>query len=63
MIGLSFKKVTFWIWLSALVLVSACSTGSWWKAKPISQMTPAELEERDIEFWPMWKELHGGDRL
>ena len=62
MAGLPFKKVTFWIWLSASLLVAACSTGSWWKGKPTSQMTPAELEEQDPEFWPMWKHMHE-DRL
>ena len=30
--------------------------------KPTSQMTPAELEEQDPEFWPMWKHMHE-DRL
>ena len=57
-----FKEVTFWICLSALLLVAACSTGSWWKGKPTSQMTPTELEEQDPEFWPMWKSMHE-DRL
>ncbi len=63
MTGLLFKKFTFWIWLSGLVLVAACSsTQPWWKGKPITQMTPAELEEQDPELWPMWKNLHE-DRL
>jgi hypothetical protein len=62
MAGLLFKKVMFWISLSAVLLAAACSTGSWWKCKPTSQMTPAELEEQDPEFWPMWKHMHE-DRL
>jgi hypothetical protein len=60
MAGLTFKKLTFWIWLSALLLVAACSsTQPWWKGKPTSQMTPAELEEQDPTFWKMWGSLHG----
>jgi hypothetical protein len=33
--------------------------GSWWKGKPTSQMTSAELEEQDPEFWRMWEDLRG----
>ena len=59
-----FKKAVCWIFLgSLLLLVAACtSTEPWWKGKPVSQMTPVELEEQDIEFWPMWKNMHE-DRL
>jgi hypothetical protein len=62
--GLSFKKAVCWIFLGSLLLaVAACSTTQpWWKGKPITQMTPAELEEQDPEFWPMWKNMHE-DRL
>jgi hypothetical protein len=60
MAGLIFKKVTFWIWLTALLLVAACSsTQPWWKGKPTSQMTPAELEEQDPMFWRDWGSAHG----
>jgi hypothetical protein len=64
MAGLPFKKAVCWIFLGGLLLVvTACtSTEPWWKGKPTSQMTPAELEEQDPEFWPMWKNLHE-DRL
>jgi hypothetical protein len=60
MIGMSFKKAVCLIFLAGLsLMVAACaSTEPWWKGKPISEMTPAELEEQDIEFWPMWKNLH-----
>jgi outer membrane biogenesis lipoprotein LolB len=56
---------------SALLLVAACTTAEslgkakpvstepWWQGKPRSQMTPAELEEQDPEFWNMWRNLHG----
>jgi hypothetical protein len=61
---LPFKRSLCWIFLLGLLLViAACtSTEPWWKAKPASQMTPAEIEEQDIEFWPMWKSMHE-DRL
>jgi hypothetical protein len=39
--------------------VACTSTEPWWKGKPPSQMTPAEQEEQDPEFWPMWMRLHG----
>jgi hypothetical protein len=59
-ICLLFKKVMFWICLSALVLMAACSsTQPWWKGKPTSQMTPAELEEQDPMFWRDWGSAHG----
>jgi hypothetical protein len=56
-----FKKAVCWIFLGVLLLVvTACtSTEPWWKGKPISQMTPAELEEQDPNFWWMWGHLHG----
>jgi hypothetical protein len=60
MAGLLFKKVTIWIWLIGLVLVAACSsTQPWWKGKPITQMTPAEIEEQDPMFWRDWGSAHG----
>ena len=44
---------------SGLLSVVACtSTQPWWKGKPVSQMTPAELEEQDPEFWYFWKNFH-----
>lgn len=55
---------------SALLLVAACTTAEplwkarpastepWWQGKPISQMTPAEREEQDPEFWYFWKNFH-----
>jgi len=64
MAGLFFKKALCWLFLGGLILgVAACTTTTpWWKGKPLSLMTPAELEEQDPEFWPMWKSLHE-DRL
>ncbi len=64
MAGLPFKKAVAWIFLGGLLLgAAACSsTEPWWKGKPVSKMTPAELEEQDPNFWPMWKNLHE-DRL
>jgi hypothetical protein len=60
MAGLIFKTVIFWIWLSALFLVAACSSMQpWWTGKRTSQMTSAELEEQDPTFWKMWGSLHG----
>jgi hypothetical protein len=60
MAGLLFKKVTFWICLSGLVLVAACSSAQpWWKGKPTSQMTLAELEEQNPMFWRDWGSAHG----
>jgi hypothetical protein len=60
MAGLAFKKTVCWIFLAGLLLlVAACtSTEPWWKGKPITKMTPAEQQEQDIEFWPMWKSMH-----
>jgi hypothetical protein len=55
-----FKKVRFLLLLSLMLWGVACtSTEPWWKGKPPSQMTPAEQEEQDPEFWPMWMRLHG----
>ena len=60
----SFKKAVCLIFLSGLLLIDAgCTTTElWWKGKPISKMTPAELEEQDPELWSMWKHMHE-DRL
>ncbi len=67
-----FKKIIFLILLGSLLVVAACtttaepiwkagpvSTEPWWKGKPVSQMTPAEREEQDPEFWFFWGHLHG----
>ena len=55
-----FKKILLLILLSLTLWVTACtSTEPWWQGKPRSQMTPAELEEQDPTFWPMWRNLHG----
>jgi hypothetical protein len=61
MAGSHFKKAVCWIFLGGLLLlVAACSTAQpWWQGKPITQMTPAELEEQDPTFWKMWGGLHG----
>jgi hypothetical protein len=54
------KRVMFWILLGGLLLVAACvTTEPWWQGKPLSQMTPAEQEEQDPMFWPMYGHLHG----
>ncbi len=60
----SFVKKTMLLFLvCSLLRVVACasttSTEPWWKAKPVSQMTPAEQEEMDPEFWFFWGHLHG----
>jgi hypothetical protein len=47
----------FLLWVAACA--STTSTEAWWKGKPRSQMTAAELEEQDPEFWTMWRNLHG----
>lgn len=62
--NLPFKKVLGLILLGGLVLtVAACATGEpWWQGKPVSQMTPAALEEQDPLFWPLWQDLYE-DRL
>jgi hypothetical protein len=53
-------KVMLLILLSGLFRVAACtSTEAWYKGKPVSQLTPAEREEQDPGFWPMWEHLHG----
>ncbi len=63
MAGLLLKKVTFLMWLSGLVLAAACAAAQpWWKGKPITQMTPAEREEQDPEFWRMWQDRRGISR-
>jgi hypothetical protein len=56
----TFKKVLFCILLGGLLLVAACASPEpWWKGKPWSQMTPAEQEEQDPMFWPVWEERRG----
>jgi hypothetical protein len=35
------------------------STEPWWQNKPVSQMTPAEREEQDPQYWFFWGHLHG----
>ena len=45
--------------LSSLIVAAACSTGALFKGKPTSQLTPAEQEEHDPEFWRMWEERRG----
>jgi hypothetical protein len=47
------------ILLSSLLVAAACSTGAISKGKPTSQLTPAEQEEQDPEFWRMWEERRG----
>jgi hypothetical protein len=54
------KKVMFWILLVGLLWVAACASPEpWWQGKPLSQMTPAERQEQDPMFWPMYGHLHG----
>ena len=45
--------------LSSLLAVSACSTGALSKGKATAQLTPAEQEEQDPEFWRIWEERRG----
>ena len=64
------KKITLMIFLGGLLWVAACTTAEpiwraqpgstepWWQGKPVSQMTPAEREEQDPEFWYFWKNFH-----
>jgi hypothetical protein len=64
------KGLMVFLLASALLLVAACTTAEplwkarpastepWWQGKPISQMTPAEREEQDPEFWYFWKNFH-----
>lgn len=55
-----FKKVMFRIFLGGLLLVAACASPEpWYKGKPLSQMTPAERQEQDPEFWFFWGTEHG----
>lgn len=54
------RKIICCMLLVSLLQVSACATAEpWYKGKPVSQMTPAELEEQDPLFWPEWGHLHG----
>jgi len=54
------KKNLVLIFILGLLGLAACTSPyPWWQGKPVSQMTPAELEEQDPEFWPMWEHLHG----
>jgi hypothetical protein len=62
MSGPVLKKFMFilLILLGLTLGVAACtSTGTQLKSKPVSQMTPAEQEEQDPTFWPMWGHMHG----
>jgi hypothetical protein len=45
--------------LSSLIAVAACSTGALSKGKATAQLTPAEQEEQDPEFWRIWEERRG----
>jgi hypothetical protein len=45
--------------LSSLLLAAACSKGTFSKSKASSQLTAAEQEEQDPEFWRMWEERRG----
>jgi hypothetical protein len=53
------KKIMFWIMLSGLLILAACSRAMFPQAKPITQLTPAEQEELDPEFWRLWEERRG----
>ena len=44
--------------LILLFWVAACSTGTMPASQPTS-LTPAQQEEQDPEFWPMWEERRG----
>jgi hypothetical protein len=66
-----FKKVIISLLLGGLLLLTGCTTAEpfwkagpvstepWWKGRPWSQMTPAEQQEQDPEFWFFWKTRHG----
>jgi hypothetical protein len=45
--------------LSSLIAAVACSTGTLSKSKASGQLTPAEQEEQDPEFWRIWEERRG----
>jgi hypothetical protein len=45
--------------LSSLIEAAACSTGTLSKSKASGQLTPAEQEEQDPEFWRIWEERRG----
>ena len=60
MIVASLKRIMFLVLLAGLLLVAACASPTpWWKNKPYSQMTPAEQQEQDPEFWFFWGTEHG----
>jgi hypothetical protein len=53
------RLVTCGLLLNGLLVVAACATGTFSQSKPTSQLTPAEQEEQDPEFWRMWEERRG----
>jgi hypothetical protein len=54
------KKIIFLLLFGSLLVVAACASPEpWWQGKPISQMTPAERQEQDPMFWPMYGHWHG----
>ncbi len=53
------KKIVYLILLGGLLVVAACATGTVSQSKPTAQLTPAEQEEQDPEFWRMWEERRG----
>jgi hypothetical protein len=56
----SLKKVIFLVSIAGLLQVAACASPEpWWKDKPYSQMTPAQQQEQDPEFWFFWGTEHG----
>ena len=52
MVGLPIKKAVCLISLGGLLLLVAAGSSMepWWKGKPFSKMTPAELEAQDPIF-------------
>jgi hypothetical protein len=45
--------------LGSLFVAAACSTGGVSTGKATSQLTPAEQEEQNPEFWRIWEERRG----
>jgi hypothetical protein len=45
--------------LTSLLVAAACSTGALSQGKATSQLTQAEQEEQDPEFWRIWEERRG----
>jgi hypothetical protein len=47
------------LFFGSFFIVASCSTGTLSKSKATSQLTPAEREEQNPEFWRIWEERRG----